>query len=184
MASESGASRAFAAITVSDIARVAMAPMGDLDAAEIAAWAYPGIYAFYDFASDPGDLVELLDAERRAGHWFSARIADHGLVGFAELKPAADGTVELGLGLRPECTGRGLGQAFVTHLCDWVTEHARPAGITLRVADFNARAIAVYQRAGFAVTGSAAADVYGRPVRFVHMRLDRPPGLGPDPAVA
>lgn len=41
----------------------------DQDAAEeVAAWSYPGAYAFYHFTADPDDIAELLDADsRRAG---------------------------------------------------------------------------------------------------------------------
>ena len=106
----------------------------DQDAAEeVAAWSYPGVYAFYDFAADAKDLAELLDADSRVGRYFSASLPAHGLGGFLEIKPAGEASVEIGLGLRPDCTGHGLGRAFVMHLCTWAATRCGVATISLRV---------------------------------------------------
>lgn len=43
--------------------------------------------------------------------------------------------------------------------------------VTLLVADWNARALTVYERAGFVRTGAVDRDAYGTPVRFVTMAL-------------
>jgi [ribosomal protein S18]-alanine N-acetyltransferase len=40
-------------------------PMNDENAREISGWSYDPPYDFYDAASDPDDLAELLDPKRR-----------------------------------------------------------------------------------------------------------------------
>lgn len=167
-------SQKFAAIAPGDLARAEIAPMTQAEAEEVAGWSYPGIYAFYDFAAHPEDVAEILDDDRRAGLYFGVRLPEHGLIGFVQTWPVAeDGSVEIGLGLRPECAGRGLGVAFVRRLCDWLTERVRlrPMAITLRVATFNARAITVYERAGFQATGIEQSTTGGATVQFLWMRL-------------
>ena len=47
-------------------------PMGKDEAREISGWRYRPPYDFYDAASDPDDLEELLDPGRRKGAYFSA----------------------------------------------------------------------------------------------------------------
>ena len=61
--------------------------------------------------------------------------------------------LEYGLGIRPDLTGRGLGLEFVRAGLEFGRERFRPGRIVLAVAAFNERAIAVYERAGFAETG-------------------------------
>jgi len=162
------------AIGPADLAGAEIVPMTQAEAAELSGWSYPGIYAFYDFASDPEGLAELLDPERRAGLYFSVRVPGHGLIGFVETWPVGeDGSVEIGLGLRPECTGRGLGLPFVRRLCGWLIGRVRlrPMAITLRVATFNVRAITVCERAGFRATGTEQSTTDGATVQFLRMRL-------------
>ena len=145
--------------------------MGQDAAEEVAAWSYPGVYAFYDFAAAPDDRAELLDAGCRVGRYFSASLPEHGLVGFVEIKPAGEDSVEIGLGLRPDCTGRGLGRAFVTRVCAWTAKRRGVATIVLRVAAFNARAIAVYERVGFEPAGFENVAINGTTVRFLTMTM-------------
>jgi ribosomal-protein-alanine N-acetyltransferase len=164
----------FDAILPEDLVRAEISPMTQEEAEEIAGWSYPGIYAFYDFASDPDGLAELLDPDRRAGLYFAVRLPGPGLIGFVETWPVGeDGSVEIGLGLRPQCAGRGLGLAFVRRVCDWLTRRVRlrPMAITLRVATFNARAITLHERAGFHATGIEQSTTGGATVQFLRMRL-------------
>jgi [ribosomal protein S18]-alanine N-acetyltransferase len=135
------------------------------DAEAIAAWHYPGEYAFYDWDQDPGDLAELLDPCEWGRRYFAAD-ADGELAGFFVFKPHEDGT-EIGLGLRPDLTGQGLGTRFLeAGLRFGGAEH-----YTLAVAAFNRRAIVVYGRAGFTVTDRYVHRTNGADHDF--LRLER-----------
>ena len=122
--------------------------MDAADAREISGWRYVPSYDFYDPAADPADLAELLDPERRRDVYFSALDEENGLVGFFQFEKEAK-TVDVGLGLRPDLTGRGLGVDFVRSGLEFAMERFSPERFTLSVATFNARAIGVYERAGF-----------------------------------
>jgi [ribosomal protein S18]-alanine N-acetyltransferase len=136
-----------------DLEPVEIVAMGQAHAEEVAAWSYPGVYAFYDFAADAGDLAELLDPHARLGRYFSSIVPLHGLVGFVEITAASADSVEIGLGLRPEWVGRGLGHTFVSQVCDWVAQRTAARTLLLRVAAFNQRAITAYERVGFTAAG-------------------------------
>jgi ribosomal-protein-alanine N-acetyltransferase len=150
--------------------------MTQAEAEEVASWRYPGEYAFYDADFFGDDLAELLDPDRRGDEYWSAT-GDGTLEGFVQLKPAAGGVAEIGLGLRPDLTGRGLGGAFVAAVV--ALARAEGAGrIVLAVAAFNLRAIRVYERAGFAETGRHVRHLAGRDWEFVDMALE--PGSDPE----
>ena len=132
-------------------------PIKDEQAQEIAAWRYETPYDFYDVASDPEDLEELLAPERRRNYY--AAVSDGGeLAGFfcfgseAQVPGgdyADDGTIDIGLGLRPDLVGKRLGLGFVLAGLEFAEERFAPSGFRLTVATFNERAIRVYERAGF-----------------------------------
>ncbi len=78
--------------------------------------------------------------------------------------------VEIGLGLRPELTGRGLGLEFLRAGIEYVRTRFDAERVILNVAAFNERAIKVYERAGFRETGrhTRQFDRWGD-VEFVEM---------------
>lgn len=121
--------------------------MGEAEAQQIAAWRYEPPYSFYDADGDADDLALLLGRETREGRYFSAFSGD-ALVGFFELRSDGDDVI-VGLGLRPDLTGRGLGLAFVEAGLAFARERFGPSRFRLSVAAFNERAIRVYERAGF-----------------------------------
>ena len=88
-------------------------PLTQADAEAIAEWRYPEPYSFYDWTADPDDLRELLESARRGqAYWAVTDEADE-LVGYFEFKPKEEGALEIGLGLRPDLTGRGMGASFL-----------------------------------------------------------------------
>jgi len=111
--------------------------------AEIGAWRYEAPYDFYD-----GDQEPVLNPER----FFAAVGEDGTLVGYYYFEEKSDG-LEIGLGLRPDLTGGGLGGEFFRHGLDFGRRRFRATKLILNVAAFNERAIKVYERAGFRETG-------------------------------
>jgi ribosomal-protein-alanine N-acetyltransferase len=122
--------------------------MSDEDAREICRWHYEPPYDFYDAQSDQDDLEELLDPWRRKEAYFSAFDGSGDLVGFFQFE--RDGkTVDVGLGMRPDLTGKGLGVGYLLAGLEFARERFAPERFTLSVTTFNERAIRVYERAGF-----------------------------------
>lgn len=122
--------------------------MDDADGEEIAGWRHDPPYDFYDWDADPEDLAELRDPKRREDVYFSVRDEDDALVGFFQFEEKS-GVVDVGLGLRPDLTGRGFGLGFLLSGLEFAGERFAPGRFTLAVATFNGRAIRVYERAGF-----------------------------------
>jgi ribosomal-protein-alanine N-acetyltransferase len=149
------------------IEQLSIEAMGQADAEVIADWRYEPPYDFYDARADDDDLALLLDPERRRDRFFSAREGDE-LAGFFELRAVGD-TVVVGLGLRPDLTGRGLGGSFLADGLAYARERFAPRVFRLSVATFNARAIRVYERAGFVVTRSFPHETNGGSFPFVEM---------------
>ena len=139
------------------------------DAEAIAAWRYPEPYTFYNWTEDPGDLRELLDPLLRGEAYWA--VADHAgeLVGHFSFKPKDEGTVEIGLGLRPDLTGRGLGGSFLAAGLEFARTCFAPERFVLSVATFNKRAIKVYERAGFASVRVYTHSTNGGEWEFVEM---------------
>ena len=135
--------------------------------AEMATWRYEPPYDFYD-----GDVDPVLNPER----FFEALDADGSLVGFYYFEEKGD-ALEIGLGLRPDLTGHGLGLEFFLAGLDLGRRRFRPARLILNVAAFNERAIKVYERAGFRETGrhTRQFDRWGA-VEFVEMEEPTAPG--------
>ena len=132
-------------------------PMNDGEARAVISWRYEAPYDFYDMANDPEGLEELLGPPDRREGYYAVR-SDGELVGFFCYGPggqlpsfdyADDGSLDIGLGLRPDLTGKGLGLEFLLAGLEFGRRHFAPAGFRLAVATFNERAIQVYERAGF-----------------------------------
>jgi [ribosomal protein S18]-alanine N-acetyltransferase len=123
----------------------AIRAMDEADANAVAAWRYPGAYAFYDWTQDPDDLA-----------------------GFFVFKVTAD-VADVGLGLRPDLTGQGLGAAFLEAGLRFAATRFGTERFTLAVAAFNRRAITVYERAGFTETERYRHRTNGADHDFVAM---------------
>jgi len=122
--------------------------MEDEEAVEISGWHYEPPYDFYDATSDADDLQELLDPKRRKDAYFSVFDEDSILVGFFQFERVGK-TVDVGLGMRPDLTGQGLGVEYLLAGLEFARGRYAPDRFTLSVATFNERAILVYERAGF-----------------------------------
>ena len=145
-------------------------PLTQADAEAVAAWHYPEPYSFYDWIADQDDLAELLDPEKRGEAYAAVDDPGGDLIGFFSSRPKEPGTIEIGLGLRPDHTGRGLGLAFIEAGLEEARARLEPHEFMLAVATFNRRAITVYERAGFHEARRYMHHTNGGDWEFVEMR--------------
>ncbi|AQQ52614.1 hypothetical protein B0X71_05550 [Planococcus lenghuensis] len=143
--------------------------MTQQEAQEIAfKWHYDGQYAFYDMEADRGDLEEFLDPAERKGIVFAAYMAG-ALAGFISITRQDAETIELGLGMRPDLTGRGLGSSFLAAGLAFAKAHFSFFRVTLAVAAFNMRAIRLYEKYGFSQTAVFKQQTNGGEYDFLKM---------------
>ena len=140
---------------------VTIRPASRATLAELETWRYEPPYDFYN-----GDEEPALNPER----FFEALASDGSLVGFYYFEEQGD-ALEIGLGLRPDLVGRGLGLDFFEAGVEFGRRRFEPARVILAVAAFNERAIKVYVRAGFVEVGRHVRrfERWGE-VPFVDMR--------------
>jgi RimJ/RimL family protein N-acetyltransferase len=114
---------------------------------EVVTWHYEHPYDFYDLASDPDDAAAMADPAR-AKHRRGVLGDDGRLDAFLWFDWHGD-VVEVGIGLRPDLTGRGLGESFMRAQLEYASQEWQPATFRLFVAAWNERAIRLYERLGF-----------------------------------
>ncbi len=142
--------------------------MSQADAEAIADWHYEPPYDFYDARTDEENLAHLLDQQRRIDRSFSVRDESGDLIGFFTYA-REDETIVVGVGLHPDRTGRGLGQRFVEAGLEFARARYAPRRFKLSVAEFNERALAVYERVGFVRTRSFLDETNGTTHAFLEM---------------
>lgn len=158
--------------------------MDEGDARAIQTWRYEGVYAVYsgNDDDDPEAMAELLD---RRSPYYAVRNEQGELVGFFNFGTSAlvwesqepsiyieDRTIAIGLGMRPDLTGKGLGLAFVQAGLQFARQEFAPEHFRLYVFPWNERAIRVYEQAGFRrVRVFLQRNKYGER-EFLEMSLD------------
>ena len=137
------------------------------------AWRYPPPYDIYNLADDDqaDDATTIAYLLNPAHHFYEMTLPQEGIVGFCSfgedgqvpggdyLQPALD----IGMGIRPDLTGKGLGAIFVQAVIQFAVEMFRPKLLRVTIATFNERAQRVWQQNGF------------QPIqKFVHEGAKRP----------
>jgi RimJ/RimL family protein N-acetyltransferase len=133
--------------------------MDESSAKEISGWKYPEPYSFYDM--DEGSAEELT-----GGGYYAVFERSSGLIGFfcfgepAKVPPGRklgfyddEKALDIGLGLKPELCGKGIGTGFLERGLDFAKVNFGARSFRLTVAAFNMRAAKVYRSAGFKTSG-------------------------------
>ena len=158
--------------------RFTLKPITPRDARAISRWRYGGPYSIYN--GDPASVDSLLrprllyhsvydEGGDLVGYFCfgeDARVSAGRRLGVYEREVALD----IGLGMRPDLTGRSLGEEFVQAGLRFALEAYSPLAFRLSVASFNRRAIRVYERAGFEIVESFGAPRSGGEREWVLMR--------------
>lgn len=146
-------------------------PMDAETAREIADdWKYSAPYDFYDMTADPEDYQEFVTPELWPDLFLQVR-QEGQLIGFLSGSVSeGDDCVEIGLGLRPDLTGRGLGRNFMRRNLKWIQQEYPGMEIRLSVASFNQRGIKVYESSGFKVVRHFTQVTNGGEYDFLEMK--------------
>ncbi len=128
-------------------------PISWRDAETILTWRYPPPLALYNPPSDY--LLWLLDPDNR----YHTIIDEAGqLIGFfclgldAQVPGGdyhAEEALDVGLGLRPDMIGRGLGTELLRAVLDFARQALNPPAFRVTVATFNGRAMRMCEKVGF-----------------------------------
>ncbi len=132
------------------------------DVSQILTWRYEPPYDIYDMGSataNPVELAEAIDYFLRPHYHFQAmqRQSTGELAGFCSF--GSDGqvaggdykapAVDIGMGVHPQCTGRGLGHVFAGAAIDFALQKFNPPRLRVTIAQFNRRAQKVWERHNF-----------------------------------
>jgi RimJ/RimL family protein N-acetyltransferase len=142
-------------------------------ARNILTWRYAGCFALYN--PQPADLFLLLDP---ANGYYGMVQADGELVGVCCLGREArvrggpydlETALDVGLALRPDLLGQGMGGPLLGALLAFAQQTARPACLRVTVAALNTPARRICQRAGFVSVRSFRAATPQGSLLFVQM---------------
>ncbi|NLY53027.1 MAG: GNAT family N-acetyltransferase [Firmicutes bacterium] len=163
--------------------RYEISPMTRADAREIVMWRYEAPYDIYNIHEEGGNVELEIESMLDDCH-YAVRAAKVGLVGFfcyGVIAQVPGGwargvyrgrrVLDIGLGMRPDLTGRGLGQGFVQAGVDFAVDQWRPNAMRLTVASFNRRAIRTYERVGFQAIDTVTSNTPRGPETFIIMLL-------------
>ncbi len=151
--------------------------LSDADREAISGWHYPEALAIYD--PGPG-AHELREPEHFALAWPDGELIGYATLGEQAQVPggsyAADsGTTDLGMGLRPDLVGRGLGATALLAVIDEAVRRTPTARLRVTVAESNARATALVTHAGFQASHHFTRGRDGR--GFIQYERDAVGGL-------
>jgi len=78
----------------------------------------------------------------------------------------------MGLGIKPELTGNGLGQSFLLEILDHIRKNYSAKTVRLGVVSFNDRAKKVYEKVGFKQTMIYDQPTNGSVYPFIEMKKE------------
>ncbi|WP_026693179.1 GNAT family N-acetyltransferase [Peribacillus kribbensis] len=143
-------------------------------AREILHWRYEEPYDFYNNELTDEAMEEMLDGSYYALLSDKKELAGFFCIGTNAQVPMGNqydvypkGFIDMGLGMKPGLTGKGNGFLFCSLILDHLKEMYKNIPIRLTVAEFNQRAIHLYEKLGFVKDNEFYTD---RSV-FLTMRL-------------
>ncbi|WP_394827120.1 GNAT family N-acetyltransferase [Pendulispora albinea] len=162
--------------------RVLVRELTPADAEAIAQWRYEGPWSIYDPRPTDGPL------EASDGYFAVVDAGGEGaLVGFACVGAEArvpglseePGVVDVGVGMRPDLVGRGLGGGFLGAVMDFVCRRFGASSLRAVVQSWNERSLRLTARLGFRVAGAITCVQEGRAVEYLVLRWNE--GSSPPP---
>ena len=148
------------------------------EAMEINTWTYEEPYSLYSFSGEKEVIEELLD-----GTYYGCCDDQGDLIGYfcfganAQVPGGRDANlyggedvIDIGLGMKPALTGKGIGKEFFQAGITFATKEFNAKMFRLSVATFNTRAITLYKNIGF----KQGIIFLSRGREFMLMEYERP----------
>ena len=134
--------------------KISFAPIDEQAASEIVRWCYEPPYEIYNLEDSEESIQYALDPKY---NYTIMRDESGRLVGFCSF--GVDGQVpggdyraealDIGMGICPDFTGKGLGSGFVRAVLDFAEKEFHPKIYRVTIAAFNQRARRVWEKNGF-----------------------------------
>lgn len=134
-----------------------------MHAREIVAWRYESPHDFYNTDTEEAEqaVQNLLEPNNQCFEMMDDAGEFVGYCSFGREGQVPGGdyslpALDLGMGIKPDRTGKGSGNAFAQAVLEFAQSHLSPAPTTFRVtiAMFNKRALRVWEKLGFAPVSS------------------------------
>ncbi len=150
--------------------------MTEAYAEQISKWQYPAPYTIYSMKANDEEIDQLMNGLHGAvlnekgeltgflAFGWAAQVLGEGSAHIYEDETYSD----IALGLKPELCGKGLGTELVKCAVSFIKELFPGDGVRLTVREDNARAIKVYERAGFKLS---EAFIHEDGVKYITMIL-------------
>lgn len=122
------------------------------DAKETSTWQYESPYDVYSSWSWEKMLEEnepMTIPDERSKNHLGLFDKENNLLGFVAFSYPEANVTRIGLGLKPNVCGKGLGEAFARLIIEEAKKRNPLSTIDLEVLTWNKRAFKVYQRSGF-----------------------------------
>lgn len=139
-------------------------------AREYLGWQYEPPYDFYNIAPKLWEREIKAMLQPAPGDCYYAVHCGGKMAGCFELHCRGK-TVEIGVALRPDLTGKGNGRAFLACVLAQAQQLFLPEQFALHVAAWNGRARRLYQAAGFQEAGRECWQIRGSAVDFIRMEM-------------
>jgi [ribosomal protein S18]-alanine N-acetyltransferase len=136
--------------------RLSIKEMNDGFAREILNWKYSPPYDLYNNEFSKEALAELLEES------YYAIVSSEGeLIGYfctgktaqvpigSQFGAYSKDLLDIGIGMKPALTGQGYGSEFFRFILAYIADTTPYKSLRLTVADFNRRAIFLYEKHGF-----------------------------------
>lgn len=153
-----------------------ISPLSGKNAREITTWSYDPPFDLYDLA--PEHLSSLLNPDYR---YHQVMDQNGSLVGYCcfGLDAQVPGgnyllketrVLDIGISMRPDLVGQGLGKNFVSAILDYAAKIYQSEHFRVTIADFNQRSLRTFQILGFKIQGSFTREL----VDVQYFQLERP----------
>lgn len=162
------------------------APIDRAAAIQVAGWRYDPPYEVYNIDGSQQEIIADLTDPQYAYHVLfepDGSIAAFCCFGIDARVPGGDyalDALDLGMGVRPDLTGRGLGEQFARAVLDFAQRTYAPRAFRVTIAVFNLRAQHVWTKLGFTAVHTFKAQHSGRPF-VILVRLARSQGFSSTP---